>query len=229
MPTHTGARSSSVMSGKRMICGVSVSTRSMSLLTMLSLRKSRPSHGISPSSGVLTTPVVLSRRMRPANMLDSPLLRRITEVMVRVPMVMASVSPTLTVSPTFEISTLRSRVISRLWWTRGSTSIWMPISLYWKEVMGTTLPPMVFEVLKLVTGIGTWSPISRLAFSPSVTRSCGCASTWASPEDLARLMRTEGTLINQSPREMFWKSSRLRVPGGASGLIFARSRPRLKL
>ena len=40
-------------------------------------------------------------------------------------------------SPRFEISTLSLRVISRLWWTRGSTSILMPMSWYWKEVMGT--------------------------------------------------------------------------------------------
>ena len=38
----------------------------------------------------------------------------------------------------------------------------MPTSWYWNEVIGTMLPPTVFEVLKVVTGIGTLSPITRL-------------------------------------------------------------------
>ena len=38
----------------------------------------------------------------------------------------------------------------------------MPTSWYWNEVIGTMLPPTVLEVLKVVSGIGTWSPITRL-------------------------------------------------------------------
>jgi hypothetical protein len=57
----------------------------------------------------------------------------------------------------------------------------MPTSWYWNEVIGTMPPaPPTFWVLKVVSGIGTRSPIVRLAFSPSVMRSCGLASSWAS-------------------------------------------------
>ena len=87
----------------------------------------------------------------------------------------------------FDTSTLILRVTSWLWCTRGSMSMRMPTSWYWNEVMGTMLPPTVFEVLKVVSGIGTRSPITRLAFSPSVMRSCGLARSWASVFCLMKL------------------------------------------
>ncbi len=60
-------------------------------------------------------------------------------------------------------------------------SILMPTSWYWNEVIGTMVPPpTVFEVLNEVTGIGTRSPMWTLPFSPSLMRSCGLASSWAS-------------------------------------------------
>ena len=68
-----------------------------------------------------------------------------------------------------------------MWCTRGSISIWMPTSWYWNEVTGTMLPPTVLAVLKVVVGIGTRSPIVRVAFSPSVIRILGWARVWASP------------------------------------------------
>ncbi|GBC80718.1 hypothetical protein HRbin09_01963 [bacterium HR09] len=69
----------------------------------------------------------------------------------------------------------------------------MPTSWYWKAVMGTMLPPTVCEVLKVVVGMGTRSPITTLPFSPSVMRSSGCARVSACPADLMRLMVTLGT------------------------------------
>ena len=88
----------------------------------------------------------------------------------------------------FDTSTLIFSVISWLWWTRGSMSMRMPTSWYWKEVMGTMPPaPPTFWVLKVVRGIGTRSPITRLAFSPSEMRSWGLARSWASVLVLMKL------------------------------------------
>ena len=56
VPTQTGARSSALISGKRMICGVSVSTRSVFLSVVVSFLNKRPRKGMSPSRGVLVTP-----------------------------------------------------------------------------------------------------------------------------------------------------------------------------
>ena len=56
----------------------------------------------------------------------------------------------------------------------------MPTSWYWNEVIGTMLPPIVPAVLNVVTGTGTLSPMWRFAFSPSVIRTCGLASSCAS-------------------------------------------------
>ena len=56
VPTHTGARSSSPMSGRPDMCGVRVSTRSIFLSLTALLVKSRPMMGIADSPGVSVWP-----------------------------------------------------------------------------------------------------------------------------------------------------------------------------
>ena len=63
--------------------------------------------------------------------------------------------------------------------------------------MGTTLLPAVFAVLKLVTGIGTRSPIENELSSPSVIRTCGLASVCASVEFFTKSNRNPGTVSTQ--------------------------------
>ena len=59
------------------------------------------------------------------------------------------------------------------------------------------LLPAVFAVLKLVTGIGTRSPIEKDASSPSVIRTCGLARVWASVALFTKSKRKPGTLSTQ--------------------------------
>ncbi len=63
----------------------------------------------------------------------------------------------------------------------------MPTSWYWNEVIGTMLPPTVCAELKVVTGIGTRSPMVRFACSPSLMRICGLARSCASELVLTKL------------------------------------------
>ena len=129
-------------------------------------------------------------------------MSRITVSMLRVPNV-GIVWPLYVTSPVLsEASTLSFSVTSLLWWTRGSSSILMPTSLYWNAVIGTMLPPIVCEVLKVVVGIGSWLPITRLPFCPSVMRSWGWASACASPADLMRFTVTVGSTMFHIERVM---------------------------
>ena len=45
----------------------------------------------------------------------------------------------------FETSVMSLSVTSWLWWTRGSTSILMPTSWYWKDVIGDDVRPETFD------------------------------------------------------------------------------------
>ena len=61
VPTHSGARSSSEMSGKRTMCGVRVSTRSTVWPSFYFDVNSRPMNGMSDSSGTRLSEVLSSR------------------------------------------------------------------------------------------------------------------------------------------------------------------------
>ena len=58
VPTHIGARSSSVMSGTRMMCGVMVSIRSVRVWRCVFCVKRRPRNGMSPRIGVFESLLV---------------------------------------------------------------------------------------------------------------------------------------------------------------------------
>ena len=62
-------------------------------------------------------------------------------------------------------------------------------------MIGTTPVFTVVAVLKVVVGIETFSPMTRLAFSRSVMRSWGWARVSASPADLIRLMVRLGSVM----------------------------------
>ena len=189
VPTQIGSRSSAVISALRTMCGVSVRMTSVRGPSVCLFENRRPRIGISERPGKPLSVLLSSVRIRPARKLVSPSCRRITESIMRVPMIGCD-SPLVpeTLPLRFDTSILSLSVTSWLWWTRGSISILMPTSWYWKEVIGT-MPPEVpaFCVLKVVSGIGTRSPITRFAFSPSLMRSCGLARSWASVFCLTKL------------------------------------------
>ena len=84
---------------------------------------------MSPRNGIVSVVRLLSVRKRPARKFVSPSFRRMFEAIVRVPMI-GWFWPWVTVTKPFncETSTVSFIVISRLWWTRGSTSILIPTS-----------------------------------------------------------------------------------------------------
>ncbi len=106
-------------------------------------------------------------------------------------------------------------------------------------MIGTMLPPIVCEELKVVAGIGTRSPIVSLPSSPSRIRICGLAISLVSLSDLRKLNSTDGIGPRLQSAEL------LRIPRLLSGIsalpspktsaiVFAdrsipRSRVRLRL
>ncbi len=87
VPTQIGSRSSSVTSGVRTMCGVSVSMTSVRLTSTVVLPNRRPRIGMSESPGMPVSPFDSSVRIRPARKLVSPSFRRIVDSIVRVPMI----------------------------------------------------------------------------------------------------------------------------------------------
>ena len=188
VPTQIGSRSCSVISAWRTMCGVRVRMRSVRLWSLALLLNRWPSTGISDKPGSPCSLLESSVRIRPAIRLVSPSRRRIVDSMVRVPMRGCCCPPEPWMKPLMlDTSTRILSVISWLWCTRGSISMVMPTSWYWNEVTGMMFDPTVLAVLKLVTGIGTRSPITARAFSPSLERSCGWARSWASVDVFMKL------------------------------------------
>ncbi len=189
VPTQIGSRSSCVISALRTMWGVSVRITSVRAPSWCLSENRRPSRGMSESPGMPRSVLFSSVRIRPARKLVSPSLRRITESIMRVPMIGCD-SPLepWTLPLTSDTSIFSLSVTSWLWWTRGSISILMPTSWYWNEVIGMMPPELpAFWVLNVVNGIGRRSPITRFAFSPSLMRICGLARSLASVFCLTKL------------------------------------------
>ncbi len=74
-------------------------------------------------------------------------------------------------------------------------------------MIGTTLEPLTFDVLKVETGIGTRSPIRSCAFWPSAIRSCGLARSSASLLSLMNVSTTEGIVKPKDLIPICWSWS----------------------
>jgi hypothetical protein len=77
VPTQIGIRSPAVISGVRMMWGVSVSITSLRLMLLVDLPNRRPMIGMSERPGMPVSPWTSSVRMRPARKLVSPSFSRI--------------------------------------------------------------------------------------------------------------------------------------------------------
>src|ERR1035437_7303762 len=90
-------------------------------------------------------------------------------------------------------------VTSPLSCTRGRSSTFTPVSMYWNCVLTNGLmptPPM--PGWKLPLAVGTRSPMLSVAFTPSTERTCGACSTLVRASLRAACNRAPGRVVEKS-------------------------------
>src|ERR1019366_262078 len=90
-------------------------------------------------------------------------------------------------------------VTSPLSCTRGRSSTFTPVSMYWNWVLTNGLmptPPM--PGWKLPLAVGTRSPIFSVAFTPSTERTCGACSTLVRASLSVACNRAPGRVVEKS-------------------------------